>query len=194
MRLTTRGRYAVTAMLDLAVSGEDGPVTAADISRRQDISLLYLEQLFARLRHHRLVRSVRGPGGGYCLTKSPHEISVSDIIRAVDEPTDATQCKGKLNCRAGKRCMTHDLWADLNMEINRYLASVSLARLAANQRQRSASVQPLKVALRTQRPATRAATRHRAVLEDGGTRVAETAMENEASPSLAIGSDKSVTI
>ena len=182
----------MTAMLDLAVSGENGPVTAADISKRQDISLLYLEQLFARLRHHRLVRSVRGPGGGYCLSKSPHEIFVSDIIRAVDEPIDATQCQGKLNCRAGKRCMTHDLWADLNMEINRYLASVSLSRLAANQRQRSASVQPLKVAPRTAN--RHQATRHRPVLEDGGRRVAETAMENEASPSLASGSDKSVTI
>lgn len=146
MRLTTKGRYAVTAMLDLALRSHDGPVSAADISRRQKISLSYLEQLFARLRHQHLVKSVHGPGGGYCLARVADEISVADIIQAVDEPVDATQCHGKLNCHDGERCMTHDLWADLNLQITHYLASVSLSRLAASQRERSLTVQPLKMA------------------------------------------------
>ena len=146
MRLTTKGRYAVTAMLDLALRSQDGPVSAADISRRQKISLSYLEQLFARLRHQHLLKSVHGPGGGYCLARVADEISVADIIQAVDEPVDATQCHGKLNCHDGERCMTHDLWADLNLQITHYLASVSLSRLAARQRERSGTVQPLKMA------------------------------------------------
>ena len=100
MRLTTRGRYAVTAMLDLALSGRNGPVTVAHIGARQKISPAYLEQLFARLRNHRLVESVRGPGGGFCLSRLPDDISVAEIIRAVDEPIDATRCHGKLNCHS----------------------------------------------------------------------------------------------
>lgn len=144
MRLTTRGRYAVTAMLDLALSGQKGPVTVADISARQKISSLYLEQLLARLRHHRLVESVRGPGGGFCLSRLPHDISVADIIRAADEPIDATRCHGKLNCHDGTRCMTHELWDELNGVIDGYLASVSLARLVARQQVRNGNVQPLK--------------------------------------------------
>jgi Rrf2 family iron-sulfur cluster assembly transcriptional regulator len=133
MRLTTRGRYAVTAMLDLALSGHNGPVSVPDVCNRQHMSLPYLEQLFARLRQQGLVESVHGPGGGYRLAKSPHEISVADIVRAVDEPIDATRCHGRLNCHDGQRCMTHDLWAGLNMEMYRYLASVSLLRLVASQ-------------------------------------------------------------
>src|SRR5437867_13181927 len=114
MRLTTRGRYAVTAMLDLALSTRGVPVSVADISARHNISPLYLEQLFARLRQHRLVDSVRGPGGGFCLSRPAGAISVADVIRAVDEPIDATQCHGKLNCHDGKQCMTHQLWDELN--------------------------------------------------------------------------------
>jgi Rrf2 family iron-sulfur cluster assembly transcriptional regulator len=148
MRLTTRGRYAVTAMLDLALSGRNGPVTVAHISARQKISPQYFEQLFARLRNHRLVESVRGPGGGFCLSRLPDDISVAEIIRAVDEPIDATRCHGNLNCHDGKRCMTHELWDDLNGVISGYLASVSLARLIARQASRNADVQPLKLAQR----------------------------------------------
>lgn len=138
MRLTTKGRFAVTAMVDLALRGSSGPVTLAGISERQDISLSYLEQLFGKLRRHHLVESVRGPGGGYCLTKALEEVSVADIIRAVDEPIDATQCGGKENCKDDGRCMTHDLWVNLNAKIYEYLNSVSLAELVNNQRSSAA--------------------------------------------------------
>ena len=131
MRLTTKGRFAVTAMLDLALRGGKNPVTLAGISERQDISLSYLEQLFSRLRRHELVESVRGPGGGYFLAKSPDAVSVADIIRAVDEPIDATQCGGKENCHDDHRCLTHDLWTGLNAHIYDYLDSITLASLAA---------------------------------------------------------------
>lgn len=129
MRLTTKGRFAVTAMLDLAMRGENGPVTLAGISERQGISLSYLEQLFGKLRRNNLVESVRGPGGGYCLARPISEISVADIVVAVDEPLDATQCSGGHNCHDEHSCMTHDLWAGLNKNIYSYLASVSLAQL-----------------------------------------------------------------
>jgi len=131
MRLTTKGRFAVTAMLDLALRGGKNPVTLAGISERQDISLSYLEQLFSRLRRHELVESVRGPGGGYFLAKSPDAVSVADIIRAVDEPIDATQCGGKENCHDDHRCLTHDLWTGLNAHIYDYLDSITLAALVA---------------------------------------------------------------
>jgi Rrf2 family iron-sulfur cluster assembly transcriptional regulator len=133
MRLTTKGRFAVTAMLDLALRGGKNPVTLAGISERQDISLSYLEQLFSRLRRHELVESVRGPGGGYYLARSLDDVSVADIIRAVDEPIDATQCGGKENCRDEHRCMTHDLWVGLNAHIYDYLDNVTLASLVAKQ-------------------------------------------------------------
>ena len=134
MRLTAKGRYAVTAMLELALRAGEGPVCATDISSRQHIPRPYLEQLFARLHQQGLVAGVHGPGGGYRLARSAQEISVADIIRAVNEPVDATRCGGKLNCHDGGRCMTHELWAQLNLEIIRYLASVKLSRLAASQR------------------------------------------------------------
>jgi Rrf2 family transcriptional regulator, iron-sulfur cluster assembly transcription factor len=134
MRLTTKGRFAVTAMVDLALRHGGGPVTLAGISERQDISLSYLEQLFGKLRRHKLVDSVRGPGGGYTLGKPLSEVSVADIIRAVDEPMDATQCGGKENCHDDQRCMTHDLWMSLNEKIYEYLNSVSLADLVAKQK------------------------------------------------------------
>ena len=135
MRLTTKGRFAVTAMLDLALHEADKPVTLAGISERQDISLSYLEQLFSRVRRNGLVKSVRGPGGGYRIAKQQSEISVSDIITAVDEQIDATQCAGKENCREERRCMTHDLWASLNDKILEFLSGVSLADLVASQRE-----------------------------------------------------------
>lgn len=133
MRLTTKGRFAVTAMLDLALRQGTGPVTLAGISERQRISLSYLEQLFGKLRRRELVDSVRGPGGGYCLARAAHEISVAEIIRAVDEPIDATQCGGRENCQEEHRCMTHDLWTNLNATIYDYLTSVTLGNLVDNQ-------------------------------------------------------------
>lgn len=142
MRLTTKGRFAVTAMLDLALhearsplaNNEDiKPITLAGISERQSISLSYLEQLFSRLRRQGLVTSVRGPGGGYKLAKNYTEISVAEIINAVDEQIDATQCGGQENCRDEGRCMTHDLWATLNSKILDYLAGISLADMVASQ-------------------------------------------------------------
>ncbi len=129
MRLTTKGRFAVTAMIDLASHDDKGPVTLAGIAERQKISLSYLEQLFGKLRRHKLVSSVRGPGGGYRLARDMDGISVADIIIAVDEPLDATQCGGKQNCHDEHRCMTHDLWTNLNKRMYAYLDSVSLRAL-----------------------------------------------------------------
>jgi Rrf2 family iron-sulfur cluster assembly transcriptional regulator len=134
MRLTTKGRFAVTAMLDLALNESEKPVTLAGISERQNISLSYLEQLFSRLRRSGLVKSVRGPGGGYLLAKEQQEISVSQIINAVDESIDATQCGGRENCHEEGRCMTHDLWSSLNNKILEHLSGVSIADLVASQR------------------------------------------------------------
>lgn len=142
MRLTTKGRFAVTAMVDLALRHGKGPVTLAGISERQDISLSYLEQLFGKLRRHNLVDSVRGPGGGYTLAKPLETVSVADIIRAVDEPIDATQCGGKENCHEEHRCMTHDLWVSLNQKIYEYLDSVTLAELVAKQQGSNVAVLP----------------------------------------------------
>jgi Rrf2 family iron-sulfur cluster assembly transcriptional regulator len=136
MRLTTKGRFAVTAMIDLGLRQHLGPVTLAAISQRQRISLSYLEQLFGKLRRHALVESTRGPGGGYTLGRIAQDISVADIIYAVDEPLDATQCGGKENCDNDQRCMTHDLWASLNRVMVDYLDSVSLHDLVEQQKQR----------------------------------------------------------
>jgi Rrf2 family iron-sulfur cluster assembly transcriptional regulator len=139
MRLTTKGRFAVTAMIDLAMRQHNGPVTLASISQRQKISLSYLEQLFGKLRRHELVASTRGPGGGYKVGRALKDISVADIIYAVDEPLDATQCGGRENCGdQDQRCMTHDLWASLNRVIVDYLDSVSLHDLAEEQRAKQA--------------------------------------------------------
>lgn len=143
MRLTTKGRFAVTAMIDLAMRQDKGPVTLSAISQRQEISLSYLEQLFGKLRRHEIVESVRGPGGGYTLARRPEDVTVADIIIAVDEPLDATQCGGKENCHGnghehGSRCMTHDLWATLNAKMVEYLDSVSLKDLVDQQRQKNA--------------------------------------------------------
>lgn len=129
MKLTTKGRYAVTAMLDLTLHKEQGPVNLADISSRQGISLSYLEQLFSRLRKQGLVISARGPGGGYLLGKPAQDISVSDVICAVDETVDATRCAGKQNCQGEDRCLTHDLWEELSGQITNFLSGISLGDL-----------------------------------------------------------------
>lgn len=138
MRLTTKGRFAVTAMIDLGMRHQRGPVTLAGISERQRISLSYLEQLFGRLRRQGIVDSVRGPGGGYTLAHGMVDISVADIIRAVDEPIDATQCGGLGNCHDDRECMTHDLWTNLNMRIYDYLESVNLGELVRVQLEKQA--------------------------------------------------------
>ena len=129
MKLTTKGRYAVTAMLDLALHYGEGPITLADIAQRQGISLSYLEQLFSRLRKRSLVASVRGPGGGYSLGKEAREIYVGEVISAVDENMDTTRCHGAHNCQNNERCLTHDLWSDLSNQIYNYLNNISLQDL-----------------------------------------------------------------
>lgn len=129
MRLTTKGRYAVTAMLDLALHGRENPVSLADISGRQDISLSYLEQLFSKLRRNDLVSSVRGPGGGYRLSRGGHEIYVAQIIDAVNEAVDATGCGGTADCQQGEVCLTHHLWCDLSEQIHSFLSEISLSNL-----------------------------------------------------------------
>jgi Rrf2 family iron-sulfur cluster assembly transcriptional regulator len=136
MRLTTKGRFAVTAMIDLAMRQHNGPVTLAGISQRQKISLSYLEQLFGKLRRHELVESTRGPGGGYTLARPMREVSVADIIFAVDEPLDATNCGGKENCHEDGPCMTHELWANLNKKMIEFLDGVTLQELVEKQRGR----------------------------------------------------------
>ena len=136
MRLTTKGRYAVTAMLDLAIHHDEGPVTLADIARRQGISLSYLEQLFAQLRKRGLVQSSRGPGGGYRLGRPAGDIAVVDVIGAVDESVDATRCGGMENCQADARCLTHDLWHDLSKQIHDFLGGIDLAQLVERRRVR----------------------------------------------------------
>jgi len=129
MKLTTKGRYAVTAMLDLALYGEDMPITLSDISKRQGISLSYLEQLFSRLRRNDLVVSTRGPGGGYQLSRASSDIVIADVITAVDESVDATRCQGQGNCHKAQQCITHDLWVDLSEQIHSFLSGINLAQL-----------------------------------------------------------------
>ena len=145
MRLTTKGRYAVTAMLDLALNANEGPVSLADISQRQNISLSYLEQLFAKLRRAQLVSSVRGPGGGYLLSRPAEQLFVAQIIDAVNESIDATGCAGQADCQDGETCLTHYLWCDLSEQIHHFLSGISLGSLvqrnevqlvSARQRQR----------------------------------------------------------
>jgi len=129
MRLTTKGRYAVTAMLDLAINSGDHPVNLNDISERQAISLSYLEQLFSKLRRENLVKSVRGPGGGYQLNGKSNEISVANIINAVNESMDVTRCEGRANCHDGRQCLTHNLWADLSDRIYSFLDNITIGEL-----------------------------------------------------------------
>jgi Rrf2 family iron-sulfur cluster assembly transcriptional regulator len=133
MRLTTKGRYAVTAVLDLSFHQGDGPVSLADISERQNISLSYLEQLFSRLRRNNIVSSTRGPGGGYSLSRTPQEISMAEIILAVDETYDATNCSDKGGCSGEQQCLTHDLWQELSDEIHQFLHGITLAEMKSKQ-------------------------------------------------------------
>lgn len=144
MRLTTKGRFAVTAMIDIAMHSTSGPATLAGVSERQGISLSYLEQLFGKLRRQGLVESVRGPGGGYSLGRPAEAMSVADIIMAVDEPIDATQCGGLENCHDDKRCMTHTLWAGLNAHIVGFLQSVTLEALVRQQDATASAVVVMK--------------------------------------------------
>ena len=132
MRLTTKGRYAVTAMLDLSLNYGSGSITLADISDRQSISLSYLEQLFSRLRKQGLVSSTRGPGGGYQLSRSADEISVLEVITAVDEKVDSTACEGKANCNDGEQCLSHELWTSLSDQIQSFLAGITLGQVIKN--------------------------------------------------------------
>lgn len=129
MRLTTKGRYAVTAMLDLAIHYDKGPITLADISQRQGISLSYLEQLFSKLRKNALVDSTRGPGGGYRLSRDAHQIPVAEVITAVDEKVETTRCGGLANCQDDGQCLTHELWTDLSKQIHDFLMGISLGHL-----------------------------------------------------------------
>src|ERR1700757_4852137 len=140
MRLTTKGRFAVTAMIDVAMHNGEGPVTLAGVAERQKISLSYLEQLFGKLRRYGLVDSVRGPGGGYNLARAASSVTVADVITAVDEPIDATKCGGKENCDDDKRCMTHELWANLNTHIFAFLRSVTLEQLVRQQDKQAVAV------------------------------------------------------
>ena len=141
MKLTTRGRYAVTAMLDLALHADQGPVSLADISERQEISLSYLEQLFARLRRHKLVQSTRGPGGGYSMSRPLSDVAVVQIVKAVDESVDATQCGGQKNCHQQGRCLTHDLWEGLSQQVEEFLSGISLQDLIDREPVRKVSEQ-----------------------------------------------------
>ncbi|MDZ7669101.1 MAG: Rrf2 family transcriptional regulator [Gammaproteobacteria bacterium] len=131
MRLTTKGRYAVTAMLDIALHCDGGPVSVAEVAERQAISSAYLEQLFSKLKRAGLLRSVRGPGGGYELAVGPAEVNVSHIITAVGEGVDATRCKGTADCQEGATCLTHELWTALSSRINEFLAGITLEDLVA---------------------------------------------------------------
>ncbi|MCZ8098365.1 MAG: Fe-S cluster assembly transcriptional regulator IscR [Burkholderiales bacterium] len=156
MRLTTKGRFAVTAMIDLAMRQHNGPVTLAGISQRQKISLSDLEQLFGKLRRHELVESTRGPGGGYTLARPMRDVSVADIIFAVDEPLDATSCGGKENCHDEGPCMTHELWSNLNKKMIEFLDGVTLQELVDQQRGRETKAPPKQISVLRE---------HRAALE-----------------------------
>ena len=156
MRLTTKGRFAVTAMIDLAMRQHNGPVTLAGISQRQKISLSYLEQLFGKLRRHELGESTRGPGGGYTLARPMRDVSVADIIFAVDEPLDATSCGGKENCHEDGPCMTHELWSNLNKKMIEFLDGVTLQELVEQQRGRETKAPPKQISVLRE---------HRAALE-----------------------------
>ncbi|QCZ92964.1 Fe-S cluster assembly transcriptional regulator IscR [Salinimonas iocasae] len=150
MKLTSKGRYAVTAMLDVALHSTKGPVPLADISERQEISLSYLEQLFSRLRREKLVDSVRGPGGGYLLGRDATDIAIGEVIRAVDETVDATRCSGHADCQGGERCLTHSLWQDLSDRISVFLNSITLGELMAQRDVLEVADRQDKIALKSQ--------------------------------------------
>ena len=152
MRLTTKGRFAVTAMADLAMRDQQGPVTLASISERQGISLSYLEQLFGKLRKCNIVVAVRGPGGGYSLARASAQITIAEIIEAVDETVDSTRCGGLANCHDGQQCITHDLWEGLNGAIHDYLSDVSLKKLADSQSALRTGARTVAMPSKTTRP------------------------------------------
>lgn len=170
MRLTTKGRYAVTAMLDMAIHHEHGPIALAEISTRQGISLSYLEQLFARLRRRGLVTSARGPGGGYRLGRLAGTISVAEVIQAVDESVDATRCGGLKNCQDSKRCLTHDLWEDLSTQIFEFLSNITLGELITRRSIQAVSARQDSHVVRVPMPHPRvvAALRHPTIEELDG--------------------------
>ncbi|MFY9260965.1 MAG: Rrf2 family transcriptional regulator [Gallionella sp.] len=149
MRLTTKGRFAVAAMVDLATRGGKAPVTLGAISERQGISLSYLEQLFGKLRRNEIVASVRGPGGGYCLARPSSKITIAEIVTAVDEPLDATGCDNKGDCHNGRPCSTHDLWVGLNETIYAYLAEITLKQIVDGQASGDQATSPIKVSKAT---------------------------------------------
>ncbi|WP_440876551.1 Fe-S cluster assembly transcriptional regulator IscR [Thalassotalea sp. PLHSN55] len=152
MKLTSKGRYAVTAMLDVALHAATGPVPLADISERQDISLSYLEQLFSKLRKHGLVSSVRGPGGGYRLGRCSAQISIVDVIAAVDESINATRCEGKADCQGGVKCLTHSLWSDLSERIEGFLENISLSELVSQKDIKAVSQRQDQLYIKSQHP------------------------------------------
>ena len=175
MRLTTKGRYAVTAMLDLSINSGNGPVNLGDISRRQDISLSYLEQLFAKLRRRKLVTSVRGPGGGYRLGRSGQDIHVAEIVDAVNESLDTTKCGGKGDCQQGEICLTHHLWQDLSDQIHTFLSNISLADLVSKREVESiARKQHARVDAARREPAAAAAEKGTAENDGLDTKAGET--------------------
>jgi Rrf2 family iron-sulfur cluster assembly transcriptional regulator len=153
MRLTTKGRYAVTAMLDLALHAKEKPITLADISQRQGISLSYLEQLFSRMRKQGLVASARGPGGGYRLSRDANDINVAQVITAVDEKVTVTRCEGRGDCQNGNPCLTHELWCNLSDQIYDFLNGISLGQLVEEQHVKDVAARQLQD-VREQRTAT----------------------------------------
>ena len=176
MKLTTKGRYAVTAMLDLALHGADGPVSLAAVSERQEISLSYLEQLFSKLRKSGLVVSTRGPGGGYSVARPLDRVCVSEIIGAVDQSVDATQCAGRENCHSAGRCLTHDLWEGLSEQIEEFLSGVSLQDMIDRRRDRGADAGPRdELLVRRDAPSRGAPTRAPAGVAAGSVGAAGTA-------------------
>ena len=154
MRLTTKGRYAVTAMLDLALHATEKPITLADISQRQGISLSYLEQLFSRMRKQELVASARGPGGGYRLSRDANDINIAQVISAVDEKVSVTRCEGRGDCHNGGPCLTHELWCNLSDQIYDFLNGISLGDLVEEQHVKDVSARQEKEMLEGQRAAT----------------------------------------
>lgn len=155
MRLTTKGRYAVTAMLDLAIHYESEAITLRQIAENQKISLSYLEQLFAKLRRNDLVKGMRGPGGGYQLARSADEISIADIIIAVDEPMEFTDCHGKANCKDGEQCLSHHLWAQLTQQLETFLSGIYLGALMQNNK----AIESQKVNFQNENPKMNAPAR-----------------------------------
>lgn len=146
MKLTSKGRYAVTAMLDIALNQAKGPITLAMISERQDISLSYLEQIFAKLKKYDLVLSARGPGGGYRLSRNADQITINQVIGAVNEDLEARKCRGKSNCKGGEECLSHELWSELSCMIEEFLDNVTLQDVMDKKEQKTRRVKEVAFA------------------------------------------------